>query len=163
MQKIWKLYDSILKTMLYCSAFVVLLTTVAVCVDIFLRYFFAINFAPLFEITEFGLLWMTFLGAAWVLKINGHVNIELVTAHLGSRGRFSAKLFASIVSGIMLFCMTWYSAKLTISDFKTSFELAGVLRAPKWPIEIIIPIGFLALFFQSVRNSVQLLTLKTRN
>jgi C4-dicarboxylate transporter DctQ subunit len=158
MQKIWKLFDLLLKAMLYGSAFIVLVTAMAVSVDVFLRYFFSVSYAPIFELTEFGLLWMTFLGAPWVLRIKGHVNIELMTSRLGSRGRHITQVIASITSAIMLFLIAWCSVKLTFSDFKSGFELAGVLRATKWPIEIIIPIGFLSLFIQSVRNSIQLLT-----
>jgi len=163
MQKIWKLFDWVIRAMLYCSAVIVLVTAIAVSIDIIVRYFFSVSFAPIFETTEFGLLWMTFLGAPWVLKIKGHVNIELVTSRLGTKSRHVAKVIASIASGIMLLLIAIYSAKMTFFDFKTGFELAGVLRATKWPIEIIIPIGFLSLFFQSVRNSIQLVTGREEN
>ncbi len=145
----------ILKILLYISALIVLAAAVGVSVDVLMRYFFSISFAPIFELTEFGLLWMTFLGAPWLLKIHGHIQIDIVTSHLSTRYRYITQVFASIISGTLLLAMTFYSAKLTFFDFQVGYKLAGVLRASKWPIEIVIPIGFLLLFIQSVRNSVE--------
>ena len=54
-----------------------------------------------------------------------------------------------ILAGIMLF----YTVRLTIADYQTDFFLASILNPPKWPIEIIIPIGFLMLFLQIIRNT----------
>jgi len=44
-------------------------------------------FAWLFTSTEYGLLYMTMLGAPWLVRARGHVHIELVTAALPDRAR----------------------------------------------------------------------------
>ena len=49
--------------------------------------------------------------------------------------------------------MLFYTVKLTAADYQGNFILASILNPPKWPIEIIIPIGFLMLFIQLIRNA----------
>ncbi|OGR13126.1 MAG: hypothetical protein A2097_11885 [Desulfobacula sp. GWF2_41_7] len=156
----WKIFDNILKILLYVSALIVLVTAIGVSVDTLMRYFFSISFTSIFELTEFGLLWMTFLGAPWLLKIHGHIQIDIVTSHLSERYRYITQVITAIISGLLLLAMTFYSTKLMLIDFQTGYKLAGVLRATKWPIEIVIPIGFLLLFIQSVRNSVEQLKMQ---
>jgi TRAP-type C4-dicarboxylate transport system permease small subunit len=55
-----------------------------------------------------------------------------------------------LIAGIMLF----YTVKLTLADYQANFILASILNPPKWPIEIIIPIGFFMLFIQLIRNTM---------
>ena len=54
-----------------------------------------------------------------------------------------------LLAGVMLF----YTIKLTVTDYQTNFVLASILNPPKWPIEIIIPMGFFMLFVQIIRNT----------
>jgi TRAP-type mannitol/chloroaromatic compound transport system permease small subunit len=49
--------------------------------------------------------------------------------------------------------MLYYTVKLTLADYQANFILASILNPPKWPIEIIIPIGFFMLFLQLIRNT----------
>ena len=155
MEKFWKIFDRTLTAMMAVSAALVILIAVAVTIDVLMRYIFAKTYAGLFEITEYSLLWITFLGAPWIMKNNGHVRVDLIVNKLPPHKRAWLTIIADFISIFLLITMTWYTAGLTLHDFRTSFRLSGILMAPKWPIEIIIPIGFFLLLLQVVRSTRQ--------
>lgn len=154
-KKFWAVFDKMIVTLMALSASLVLFDTFAVTIDVLIRNIFSKTYAGLFEITEYSLLWMTFLGTTWILRNNGHVRIDLVVTLLPQKYRSILNAIASILSVILLLAMTYYSTKLILYDYRTGFTLSGVLRPLKWPIEMIIPIGFLLLSVQSLRNAYE--------
>lgn len=155
MEKFWNFFDRTIAAMMAVSSGLVVLIAVAVTIDVLMRYIFAKTYAGLFEITEYSLLWITFLGAPWIMKNNGHVRVDLIVNKLSPYRRALLQIIADFISIFLLITMTWYTAGLTLHDFRTSFTLSGILMAPKWPIEIIIPIGFLLLLLQAARSTRQ--------
>ena len=154
-KKIWAIFDKTIIVMMAISAVIVLFDALAVTIDVLIRYAFTKTYAGLFEITEYSLLWMTFLGTTWILRNNGHVRVDLVIDMLPQKPKAILNAIGSILSVFLLLALTYYSAKLTLHDYRTSFTLSGILRPLKWPIEIIIPFGFLLLSIQSLRNTYE--------
>lgn len=152
-KRFWAIFDKVITILMGLAAALVIFDTLAVTVDVLGRYLFRITHAQLFEIVEYTLLWMTFLGTAWLMKIDGHVRVDLVVKRLPPRQEVILKTVASVLGVMLLGFVTWYSARVTLLDLQTGFTLSGVLRPPKWPIEIIIPIGFFLLLIQSLRNT----------
>ena len=155
METFWKFFDRTIAAMMAISSALVVLIAVAVTIDVLMRYIFSKTYAGLFEITEYSLLWITFLGAPCIMKNNGHVRVDLIVNRLPPYQRVLLTIIADFISIFLLMTMTWYTAGLTIHDFRTSFTLSGILMAPKWPIEIIIPIGFFLLLLQMARHTRQ--------
>lgn len=155
MDTFWKVYDRTIAAMMAVSSALVVLIAIAVSLDVLMRYLFAKTYAGLFEITEYSLLWITFLGAPWIMKNNGHVRVDLIVNRLPSRKRAILAVISDGISIFLLSTMTWYTAGLTLHDYRTSFTLSGILMAPKWPIESIIPIGFFLLLLQTARHAGQ--------
>jgi TRAP-type C4-dicarboxylate transport system permease small subunit len=118
-----------------------------------MRYAFSITYIGIFELTEYSLLWMTFMGAAYIMKNNGHVRVDAVINLLNPKNGAIMNMIASVISLFILMVVTFYSTKLTLHDFRTDFTLSGILKPVKWPIEIIIPIGFFMLFLQVLKNT----------
>jgi TRAP-type C4-dicarboxylate transport system permease small subunit len=160
-ERFWVIFDKTITTLMMISAILILLDALFVTIDVLMRYAFSVTYVALFELTEYSLLWMTFMGAAYIMRNNGHVRVDAVTNLLNPRNRVILDAIASIIGMFILLVVTCYSAKLTLHDLQTGFTLSGILRPFKWPIEIIIPIGFFMLFLQLVRNaSKQLGSLK---
>jgi C4-dicarboxylate transporter DctQ subunit len=150
--RFWAIFNKMLTIMMAISGAMVFLAALAVTVDVLMRYFFSMTYAGLFEITEFSLLWMTFLATPWLMKNNAHIRLDLLVSQLKPGHKAIVNAIASIISILILMSVTFYSAKLTLHDFQTHFTLSGILLIPKWPIEIIIPIGFFLLLIQLLRN-----------
>jgi C4-dicarboxylate transporter DctQ subunit len=152
-ERFWAIFDRTITIMMIVSSVLVLLDALFVTVDVLMRYTFSITYVGIFELTEYSLLWMTFMGAAYIMRNNGHVRVDAVTNLLNPRHRAILDTIASVIGMFILLVVTWYSAKLTLHDLQTGFTLSGILRPVKWPLEIIIPIGFFMLFLQLARNA----------
>ena len=50
--------------------------------DVLSRYFFDVASPWSFDLSEYSLVWMTFLGAPWVLMQDRHVRIEILVDNL---------------------------------------------------------------------------------
>jgi len=147
------IFDSVNSALAGVATVLLVLVALAIPVNVLLRYSLGISFAGLFELTEFSLLWITFLGAAWLLRKDGHVNIDLVITRLEPRSRILANIVTFSISTILFGIITWYGVKVTLQDFQTNFILGTVLEPPKWPVEAIIPIGSFLLFIQLLRKT----------
>jgi C4-dicarboxylate transporter DctQ subunit len=146
------IFDKIINYMLMAAAAIVVLDALAVSADVILRKVIGFTWAPLYEIISYSLLWMTFLGTTAIMRMNSHIKMDSLISQLSPKTEALLNAITHCVcvllSGIILF----YTIKLTITDYQTNFILASILNPPKWPIEIIIPVGFFMLFVQIIRN-----------
>jgi len=152
-ERAWSIFDSTITVLMGLAAALIIFDMLAVSVEVILRYFFTISISGLFEITEYSLLWITFLATAWILRNNGHIRVDLVINRLNPRRRAGLNIVSSIICIFLLVLITWYSVGITIHDFRTGFTQSTVLEPVKWPIEIIIPIGTFLLLVQLLRNT----------
>ena len=107
----------------------------------------------LFEIWEYGLLYIPFLGAAWLLRIEGHVKMEMVIDRLNPKRQSVLNTITSIIGVIIFLVMTWYGAKSTWFLFQSGHYMPTDLKPPTFLIILIIPAGSLLLFIQSLRRT----------
>ena len=102
----------------------------------------------------FGALVM--LGAPWTLKLNEHVRVDVVYAHLSTR----AQLWVDVLGGVFFLlpaCLVigWLSWPMFYNAWsigETSSNAGGLLR---WPIKIFLPLGFLLLALQGLSEIVK--------
>ena len=147
------IFDKIIDYMLMAAAFIIVLDALAVSVDVILRKVIGFTWAPLYEIIEYSLLWMTFLGTTAIMRMNGHVKMDSLTSQLSPKTEALLNSISHLICLFLAGIMVFYTIKLTITDYETNFVLASILNPPKWPIEIIIPAGFFMLFVQLIRNT----------
>jgi TRAP-type C4-dicarboxylate transport system permease small subunit len=147
------IFDKIIDTMLMAAAVIVVLDALLVSADVILRKAVGFTWAPLYEIITYSLLWMTFLGTTAIMRMNGHVRMDSLTSQLSSKTEALLNTITHSVCVLLAGVMFFYTIKLTITDYQTHFVLASILNPPKWPIEIIIPMGFFMLFVQIIRNT----------
>jgi len=147
------IFDKIINYMLMAAAVIVVLDALAVSADVILRKAIGFTWAPLYEIITYSLLWMTFLGTTAIMRMNGHVKMDSLTSQLSPKTEALLNTISHSVCVLLAGVMLFYTIKLTITDYQTNFVLASILNPPKWPIEIIIPMGFFMLFVQIIRNT----------
>ncbi|MBN1907105.1 MAG: TRAP transporter small permease [Deltaproteobacteria bacterium] len=153
LQKAEYIFDKIIDCMLTLAAAIVVLDALAVSMDVILRKVIGFTWAPLYEIITYSLLWMTFLGATAIMRKNGHVKMDSITSILSPKNEALLNVISHSICILVAAIMLFYTIKLTTADYQANFILASILNPPKWPIEIIIPIGFFMLFLQLIRNT----------
>jgi len=104
------------------------------------------------QFNEYSLLWMTFLGSAWVLSRRKHVAVDVITAHLGPTGRRIAEVIHSLVGTGVCGILCWYSSLITLNLFQRGVTDVQAVDMPKYLVLMVIPAGFLVLTAQFLRN-----------
>ena len=127
---------------------------ITVTYSVVLRYFFDSSVTGLFESWEYSVLYITFLGAAWLLREEGHVSMDLLLTRLKDYARSVINAVTSMVGAIACMTLAWYSTQQFIMIFEQGLRLVrGELYAPKWIIFIIIPLGSYLLSIQFLRRA----------
>ena len=109
--------------------------------DVLTRYF--LNFASpwAFDLSEYALVWITFLGAPWVLLQDRHVRIELLVDAIPRAAQRALGTAVSIIAICACLVLTWKSGVAALQYVEGDIMMARIWRIPRiWPYSI-IPIG----------------------
>jgi len=121
---------------------------IIVCVDLTLRYFFN---SPLLwgtEVTEIMLLYITFLGMAWVFKEDGHVVIDVFTSQVTGRKKKILNGVSYFLVGIVAAVLVYYGFYTVYDHFRRGVFNPTVIETPIWLIIVVIPVGSVPLFLE---------------
>lgn len=146
-------FDRIIHYLAILAAFLLAFIMLSVCSDVIMRYFFSRPMLWVTEITEYCLLWVTFLATAWVLSRDNHVVMDLAIGHMKPEIRATMGIVTSIIGIAVCLLLTWYGVKVTLDVFQRNLLLSTVLTPPAYMLFIIIPIGSLLLTLQFVRRA----------
>jgi len=152
-----KVVSIICKAFLFIASLMMAALVVIVCIDLSLRYF--LN-APLLwgtEVTEILLLYITFLGTAWVFKENGHVVVDVFVSHIRERRKKVLMLFAYSLVALVSLVLIYYGFFTTFDHYRRGVFNPTVLETPIALIIIIIPIGCTPLFLEVLVKGWKLL------
>ena len=120
--------------------------------DIILRYFFRAPLAWDVEVAEYILLLVTVLGAAWLLRDEGHVSVELLMGQLSERGRTYLRLIHAGV-GAFVSVIVFLSALLaTAFAQRDGLQIIKVFTVDKFYFLLVIAVGYLLLLAEFLRQ-----------
>ena len=147
-------FDIIIEFLTYIAGIIILAITFTVSCAAVVRY---LGFRPpiwTLQFTEYGLLWFTFLGAAWLLREGGHIRIDTVVSRLKTKTRRKVEIIDDILGFLVSIIIFWFGTLHTIDLFQRGImEVKGTI-VPKFPLFLIIPLGGLALSIQFGRQFV---------
>lgn len=131
-----------------------------VCVDLALRYF--LN-APLLwgtEITEIFLLYITFLGTAWVFKEDGHVVVDIFSGQAKGRTKKGLTLFGYFLIALVAATLIYYGFTATYDHYRRGVFNPTILETPIAAIIVVIPVGSIPLLLEVLIKGCKLMRSK---
>jgi len=133
----------------------ILLAFVMLIVDweVVARYFLKRPSSWMLEVVEFTLLYICFLGAAWLLKEEGHIKMDLVLSRLNPKAQLWLNVITSLLGAIICFITTWYGVKVSWDLHQSGQYFATFLKPPKYIIVGIVPVGCFLLSIQFLRRT----------
>src|SRR6056297_1304846 len=145
MRPLVRVYDALLYTMALIAGLTLVWLMVSVVASIVMRNLGVQPFAWLFTSTEYGLLYMTMLGAPWLVREKGHVHIELLTAALPTRAR--AVVSRTVAGLCVLVCavLAWKGAELVATNIARNDYDVRAYFFPRWLLTIAFPVSFAAM------------------
>ncbi|WP_371808582.1 TRAP transporter small permease [Ruegeria sp. HKCCD7221] len=137
-----RIYDAVLFGMAIIAGLLLVWLMLSVITSVLMRNAGLQPFAWLFTSAEYGLLYMTMLGAPWLVREKGHVHIELVTAALptGLRRIVSRSVAAACV--LVCLILAWQGADLVLTNIERGDYDTRAYYFPRWMLTIAFPLSF---------------------
>jgi len=146
------LFDKFLLVLFWLAGGLLMFATVGTCIDVILRYSLNRPIHWMLEITEYIMLYIPFLGAALVLKEEGHIRVDLLINRFSPKKKTWINIITSLVGGIVMLIYTVFGLQVTLDAFKRGTPSLESLRTPVFLIIMIIPIGSFFFTIQFVRQ-----------
>ncbi len=145
-------FDSVINLCASLSGFLLVFTTLSVCLEVVMRYFINRPLTWVDEITEYILLYITFLGTAWVLKRDEHVVFDVLLTRVGEKSRAVLGFISSILCIPVCLVLIWYGSQVAWDHYQRGVYNPTLLEFPKGLVIAIIPLGSLLLLVQFLRR-----------
>ena len=108
--KVRSIFDRCIDATALITTIGVVFLMVSVNIEVILRYLTGKAHPWVVELTEYTLLIVTLLGAAWVLRREEHIIRDLLLTRLKPRGRAMLEAINYGISAVFCFIVVWYGA-----------------------------------------------------
>ncbi|MBN2808148.1 MAG: TRAP transporter small permease [Deltaproteobacteria bacterium] len=125
----------------YFSALAILLATLAIVHQVVIRYIFNRPTIWQIEFAIYLLMAATFIGAAYGLKENSHINIELISGLLPKRAKARLDLITSMISLAFCLYLTWKGGLMWWEAYEGGWHSSSLWSVPLAYPYAILPIG----------------------
>ena len=151
-------FDRVLVVATVLAGLLLIFSLLSISMEVASRYFLGRPMGWVTEISEYIMIYITFLAAAWVLKQEKHVKMDIVLDRLSPKTQSVFNIFTSGMSAIVCLILSWYGAKVTLELFQTGYFTPTILELPKFIIVGIICIGSILLLIQFMRRTYNYLS-----
>ncbi|MYM54288.1 TRAP transporter small permease [Thalassovita mangrovi] len=142
MAQISRLYTAFLYLMAFIAGAMLLWLMVSVVVSVLMRNLGLQPFAWLFTSSEYALLYMTMLGAPWLVREKGHVHIELVTSALPPAMQVVVSRLVAAGCVLVSLILAWKGLELVMTNIERHDYDVRAYYFPRWILTISFPISF---------------------
>ena len=139
--KLDSLLDRINSVMAWIAALAIIFMMFAISYAVIMRYVWNKPVPWIVEISSYLMLYITFLGTAWLQRKGGHVEVDLFTGRLKPRVRAAFKTITSLGGAVVGFILAWKGSLVTVDYFQRDVTAIGILNTPQFLLMGIIPIG----------------------
>jgi TRAP-type mannitol/chloroaromatic compound transport system permease small subunit len=120
------------------------------------RYGFSFSSNAWLEIQWYMFAVMVMFGAAYTLKRNEHVRVDLLYMTLGRRGQLWIDILGTLIfllpTCLILSWLSWPFFMQAYNVNEHSSNAGGLLR---WPIKLVLPVGFVLVALQGLSELIK--------
>ncbi len=127
--------------------------TVSICVSVVMRYMLHLSVGWATQMQEYILYTAVLLGSPWVLRLDGHVKIDVVHNMLSNRNRQRLEVFVNLLGALICSALFYYGVFTTHKNFVEQTVIVNVLPVAKWIPLIFVPIMAAVLVFEFLFKS----------
>ncbi|MGI6093651.1 MAG: TRAP transporter small permease [Desulfitobacteriia bacterium] len=140
------------------SAVLATFIVISISLEVFMRAAFNQPIRYIIEINEIIVLYITFLSAAYLLRNDSHVCVDLLLNRLKIKHSALLNCITSIFAAIACLIVTWFGFIVSHLHYSKGFIVQGTIF-PRVIVTIIVPIGCLLLTFEFIRRAYRNYTL----
>jgi C4-dicarboxylate transporter, DctQ subunit len=153
MKSLGWLFDRVIDATALVTSVILMAMMLATVAKIVLRAVFNIGVLGIDQVSGIMMVYMTFIGAAWVLRSEGHVMVDLLTASVPPRTQRVLNIVASVIGAVVCFAMTYYASKAIGLSLRRGVMVAAELEIPRAVNLFAIPVGCALLGIEFLRRA----------
>lgn len=142
MHRLGQLYLGVVYAMAGIAGAMLVWLMISVVTSVTMRNLGMQPFAWLFTSSEYAILYMTMLGAPWLVREKGHVHIELVTAALPPPARRVMSRCVAAACVAVCVMLAWKGGELMLENIARNDLDVRAYYFPKWILTAAFPISF---------------------
>lgn len=151
--KIARLFDSILDLGAALAGALLVAVMLITSVKVFFRYGLREGLIGVDQISGTLLVYIAFLGAAWVLRREEHVTIDLLVSRLRPDSRRWLTCVNSVIGALICLVVTVYGAMESFTSWQRGILIPAEIEIPRVINLGVIPLGTFLLFVQFMRRA----------
>ena len=152
LKKVGVIFDGFVNFLAGLGILVIIFFMVTIGLHVVLRYFFHNPISWVVQTTEYGIYSLVFLGAAWILRKKRHASLDILTNRLRPRSRAVLNMITSGIGAIVCLIFFFFGTQLVLDHFQRGLFEMKTWDVPTAPILALIPLGFLVLLIQFIRQ-----------
>jgi TRAP-type C4-dicarboxylate transport system permease small subunit len=127
------------------ACLVIVFMTGAVAAEVVLRQAGLPAFGWTLELSEYGLVLVSFLGAPWVLRHQEHISVDIVIRHVRPTMSRILLTIADVTSAAACLILAWFATQVALEALQRGTILYNYFAIPQWLILAILPLGAILL------------------
>ena len=152
-RRIAHIFDSLLNIGGALSGGLLIAVMLMTSVKVIFRYVLRLGLIGVDQISGALLLYITFLGAAWVLRREEHVTIDILVVRLSPKVQRWLNVVNSIVGAVLCLILTVYGTWEVIHSWQRGILIPAEIEMPRVTNLIVIPLGSFFLLIQFIRRA----------
>lgn len=148
-------FDRLLDIAAVAAGAILVAMMLATVVKVVMRALFNHGILGIDQISGIMMVYLTFLGAAWVLRRDGHVSVDIITSNLSPKAHRWVMTLSSLVGALVCFVITWFATKAVLLSLQRGIMVAAELEIPRAVNLWVIPFGCLLLGLEFLRRSIR--------
>lgn len=142
----------------FLSGILLLISVLSVTLEVASRFFFNQSFVFINELNAYILLFVPFLAAAWLLRHNGHITVDLLDRVLPETVLRILDVLIVIVGIVVSGFLVWYGTLVTLDAYQRDLLSLTVVQFPQVYVFAAIPLGSLLLVLEFIRKGYRVIT-----
>ena len=127
----YRAYERVAAGLAGLAALLILMMSVWITYDVLSRYFFDAASPWAFDLSEYALVWITFLGAPWVLLQDRHVRIEILVDSLPVWLQRVLGVLVCLVALLTCAILTWRTGIAALEYYERNVMMPRIWRIPR--------------------------------
>lgn len=141
MRVVWRVYGFVLGLCGAVAAAVFAALALMVTADVALRNLGLYNMPWLIEVAEYGLYVATFVAAPWILRLGGHVRVDVLVAALPDAWTRLIEVAVDALGLAISLVLFWYGTAAAADAHAIGSIIIKELVLPEWWLLSVIPVS----------------------
>lgn len=134
------------------AGMLILSMMIAIVVTIFARWLSLFPTAWIIEVSEYMLLFLTFLVAPWVLRHDAHIRFDLVVSMVPRSSKRFLFYLGNVIGILVMLIIFRYGIEITSNFVDRNLLMINYLRLSKAPFMAVIPLSAALMAYEFLRN-----------